>query len=263
MSLLSFNNVGIRFGNRQVITDFSAEIDQGEFIGIFGPNGVGKSTLLRSILGLSPLHEGSIDFLGNPPGALNSLIGYLPQAEDGLEAFSLSARALVAAVYRGERWGLPWLSSHAREEVEYSLELAGASEYAHRPFSQLSGGEKKRIMLAQALLNHPKLLLLDEPLASLDPKNQFLLVERLLQIREEQALTMLFIAHDVNPLLGAMTRVMYLGRGRVALGSVDDVISSEALSSLYGMNIHVLRSGGRLFIVNAENNIDETTCSHA
>ncbi len=261
-SLLSFQNVGIRFGARDVIHDFSAEIAEGEFIGIFGPNGVGKSTLMRSILGLCPLHCGSILLFGKPPGEVNRFIGYLPQSQSFLETTSLTARALVAAVHHGEKWGVPWPSSQAAHQVERSLELAGAREYADAPFCQLSGGEKKRVMLAQALIDQPRLLILDEPLASLDPKNQILLVQRILQIREETGLTILFIAHDVNPLLGAMTRVMYLAQGKVALGSVEEIISNESLSALYGMNIHVLRAEGRLFIVNTESNIDETTCSH-
>jgi zinc/manganese transport system ATP-binding protein len=117
-------------------------------------------------------------------------------------------------------------------------------------------------MLAQSLIHEPKLLILDEPLASLDPKNQMLLVERILEIRKETGLTILFIAHDVNPLLGAMTRVMYMAEGNIALGSVEEIISNESLSALYGIQIHVLRAEGHVFIVNAQSKLSETTCLH-
>lgn len=262
LSLLSFHHVGIRFGDQEIIRDFSADIAEGEFIGIFGPNGVGKSTLMRALLGLCPISSGSILLFGEAPGKGNRAIGYLPQSQPHLENTSLTARALVTAVHRGEKWGIPWSSSKSNRAVEQSLELVGATDYADRPFSFLSGGEKKRVMLAQALIDQPKLLILDEPLASLDPKNQMLLIQRIVQIREETGVTILFIAHDVNPLLGAMTRVMYMAQGNVALGSVEKVISNESLSTLYGMKIHVLRVEGRLFIVNAESNIAEATCCH-
>ncbi|MCF7729862.1 MAG: ATP-binding cassette domain-containing protein [Chthoniobacterales bacterium] len=262
MPLLSFQNVGIRFGSRKVIDHFSAEIEEGEFIGIFGPNGVGKSTLMRAILGLCPIYEGSIQLFGENPGKQNRFIGYLPQSQSLLGTTTLTARALVAAVHHGEKWGVPWLSSKDSYQVERALELSEAKDYADTPFSLLSGGEKKRVMLAQALIDEPKLLILDEPLASLDPKNQMLLVQRIRNIQEETGLTILFIAHDVNPLLGAMSRVMYMAEGNVALGSAQEIITNESLSALYGMNIHVLRAEGRVFIVNAESNVDETTCSH-
>ncbi len=262
MSFLSFDHVGIRFGSREIIRDFSAEISEGEFIGIFGPNGVGKSTLMRAVLGLCPLHIGSIQFCGKSHGKANRYVGYLPQSQSFSETTSLTARELVGAVYHGEEWGVPWLSSTAVHCVERALELSGARDYAGVPFTLLSGGEKKRVMLAQSLIHEPKLLILDEPLASLDPKNQMLLVERILQIRKETGLTILFIAHDVNPLLGAMTRVMYMAEGNIALGSVEEIISNESLSALYGMKIHVLRAEGRIFIVNAESKLAETTCSH-
>jgi len=262
MSFLLFEHVGIRLGSREIIRDFSAEISKGEFIGIFGPNGVGKSTLMRAVLGLVPLHFGSIHLCEKNHLALNRCVGYLPQSQSLLETTSLSARALVAAVYRGEQCGIPWLSRKTMYHVERALELSGAQDYGDVPFRLLSGGEKKRVMLAQSLIHEPKLLILDEPLASLDPKNQMLLVERILEIRKETGLTILFIAHDVNPLLGAMTRVMYMARDNIALGSVEEIISNESLSALYGIQIHVLRAEGRVFIVNAQSKLSETTCLH-
>lgn len=259
---LSLEHVCIHLGGHEILHDISAEIVQGEFIGILGPNGAGKSTLMRAILGLCPLHSGSIQLFEKTPGHANSLIGYLPQAQNLFENTSLSARSLVAAVRQGERWGLPWFSSTSHAAVNRALELTGALSYADRPFSILSGGEKKRVMLAQALIDKPKLLILDEPLASLDPKNQMHLVDCIANIKKEMATTILFIAHDANPLLGVMDRVMYLAGGKARLGRVEEIISSQSLSELYGAPIHVIQSEGRLFVVNAETNVAEATCCH-
>jgi zinc/manganese transport system ATP-binding protein len=258
---LSIRQLSIRLGGYDILKGVDAEVREGEFIGIFGPNGAGKSTLMRAILGLCPIRSGSIELFGQPAGRGNREVGYLPQTRMSHDATGLSARALVTAVQGGDRWGMPWLSASAKMEVERALRLAGAEGYADRQFSVLSGGEKQRIALAQTLLGTPRLLILDEPLASLDPKNQALLVERVAQIRRETGTTVLFIAHDVNPLLRAMDRVLYIAGGRAALGSVDQVITSDSLSALYGMSIDVVRAGGRIFIVNAEGNVTETSCN--
>ena len=261
-SLLSLQHVGICLGGQVILRNVSAEIAPGEFIGIFGPNGAGKSTLMRALLGLCPLSAGCIQLFDQAPGQVNHRIGYMPQTCTSLENTALSARTLVSAVRGGEQWGIPWPSRKAAQEVTRALELAGAITYADRPFSVLSGGEKKRVALAQALIDSPQLLILDEPLAGLDPKNQMLLVERIEQVRQETQTTVLFIAHDVNPLLGTMDRVMYMAGGNAALGTVEEVISSEFLSQLYGITIHVVKAEGRIFIVNAESNLPETTCCH-
>ena len=257
---LSIHQLGIRLGGCEILRGVNAEIAAGEFIGIFGPNGAGKSTLIRAILGLCPIHSGTIQLFGQPSRLGLHAVGYLPQTRIGHDATGLSARALVAAVQGGERWGVPWPSRSAQAEVSRVLQLAGAEAFADRPLSVLSGGEKQRIALAQALLGHPRILMLDEPLASLDPKNQALLVERVSQIRRETGATVLFIAHDVNPLLRVMDRVLYLAGGNAALGSIDDVITSPSLTRLYGTAMDVVRAEGRIFIVNAESNVTETAC---
>lgn len=250
--------VSVRLGGMWILTSVTAEINGGEFIGIFGPNGAGKSTLMKCILGLVPLASGQISVFGHPAGRGNIRIGYMPQSRVNLEGTSLSAFSVVAAVAGGTHWGLPWSGKALRNEVIESLELAGALEYAHRPFSVLSGGEKHRIALAQALLGKPRLLILDEPLANLDPCNQMHLVECVQKIASSTEATVLFVAHDVNPLLGVMDRVLYIAGGSATLGTVDDVVTSEALSTLYRTEMHVIRAEGRIFIVTAEGNVTET-----
>jgi len=257
---LSIRDLGIRLGGRQILHGVSAEIQEGEFIGIFGPNGAGKTTLLRALLGLCPISCGELLVFGKPPGKTNHSVGYMPQRGDSIEGTALSARSLVSAVRRGEFWGCPWPSRSGRGDVSQALELAGASAYADRPFSVLSPGEKTRVMLAQSLIDKPRLLVLDEPLASLDPKNQMLLVEHIEKLRKETGTTVLFIAHDINPLLGVMDRVLFIAGGGAALGTVDEVITAPSLSRLYGMRMDVIRTEKHVFIVSSEGNVTEAAC---
>ncbi|HUB86518.1 MAG TPA: ATP-binding cassette domain-containing protein [Verrucomicrobiae bacterium] len=254
---LSITNVGVRLGGRDILQKVDAEIAPGEFVGVFGPNGAGKSTLMRCILGLTPLCSGSISVFGEPPGQANKVIGYLPQSRASLEGTALTARSLVSAAEGGNGWGMPWITKSAHEEVERAIELAGVGDCADRPFSVLSGGEKQRVALAQALLGKPRLLILDEPLASLDPRNQMRMVECIAQIKATTGAAILFIAHDINPLLGVMDRVIYMAGGGAAIGAADDIISSAALSKLYGTEINVVRAEGKVFIVAAEGNVTE------
>jgi len=255
---VSIQEAGVRLGGRDILRGVNAQIAPGEFVGVFGPNGAGKSTLMRCLLGLTPLSTGSISLFDEPPGRANGRIGYMPQSRSSLESTSLSARSLVAAVEGGGCWGFPWNSRASAKEVNRAMKLAGAEEYANRPFSVLSGGEKQRITLAQALLGKPRLLILDEPLASLDPRNQLRMVECVAGIREATGATIVFIAHDLNPLLGSMDRVLYVAGGSAAIGPVDDIISSESLSRLYGTEVHVVRAEGKIFIVAAEGNVTES-----
>jgi zinc/manganese transport system ATP-binding protein len=254
---LSIAEASVRLGGNEILRAVNAEIAQGEFIGIFGPNGAGKSTLIRAILGLTPLSSGRVSVFGVPAGRANRMIGYMPQSRVSLEGTALSARSMVAGVAAGDGWGVPWYGRTLRAEVERVIELAGVEDYADRPFAVLSGGEKQRIGLAQALLGRPQLLLLDEPLASLDPRNQMRLIERVTEIKKTTGTTILFTAHDVNPLLGVMDRVLYIAGGEAAIGSLDEVITSEGLSHLYKTDIRVIRVDGNIFIIAAEGGIIE------
>ena len=254
---LSIADASVRLGGHEILRAINAEIAPGEFIGVFGPNGAGKSTLIRCILGLTPIASGRISVFGVAAGRANRMIGYMPQSRVSLEGTALSARSMVAGVAAGDGWGLPWYRRSLRAEVERVIELAGVKEYADRPFAVLSGGEKQRIGLAQALLGRPQLLLLDEPLASLDPRNQMLLIERVTQIKKNTNTTILFTAHDVNPLLGVMDRVLYIAGGEAAIGSLDEVITSAALSHLYKTDIRVVRIEGNIFIFAAEGGVIE------
>jgi zinc/manganese transport system ATP-binding protein len=238
-----------------VLSDVSAVVRSGEFIGVFGPNGAGKTTLLRAALGLLPPTVGTLRVFGAPPARGNRAAGYLPQQRTVADV-RLRGWDFVASAFRGERWGMPLLGRAGRQDVDRAIATVEAETLAERPLCDLSGGERQRLLLAQALLGRPKLLLLDEPLISLDPHFQQAVVALVKRIQESQGITVLFTAHDLNPLLGAMDRVLYLGQGRAALGTVSEVITNDVLSRLYGTPIEVLRIKDRIMVVSGHGPVE-------
>ena len=255
MSAIVLDDVTLRLGGRIVLQRISLEIADGEFVGVLGPNGAGKTTLMRAILGLVPAASGRITVHGQPARRGNRLIGYMPQLRSDA-ARHLSGRTVVTAAADGHRWGLPMLDRRARLAVDEALDLVGARALADRPVMELSGGERQRLSLAQSLLGRPRLLLLDEPLISLDPHRQGEVVRLVRHLQRALGLAVLFSAHELNPLLGALDRVLYLGGGKASLGSVDEVVTGPVLSRLYGAPIEVMRLGGRIFVMSGEQDVE-------
>jgi zinc/manganese transport system ATP-binding protein len=255
MTAIDLRHTTLALGGRTILRDVDLSIEHGEFIGVLGPNGAGKTTLMRALLGLVPPASGTMRVLGSAPTRGNPAIGYMPQTRTTASA-RLSGWDFVACTWRGDRWGLPWLNATGRADVARVLDLVGASSLARRPLGELSGGERQRLLLAQALLGSPRLLLLDEPLISLDPHRQGAVVALVRQVQRDLGLTVLFSAHDLNPLIGAMDRVLYLGGGSAALGTVDDVITGPVLSRLYGATIEVVRLGGRIFVLSGDGAVE-------
>jgi zinc/manganese transport system ATP-binding protein len=247
---------------RIVLSEVSASIRPGEFIGVFGPNGAGKTTLLHAILGLLRPTAGGLRVFGAKPERGNRDAGYLPQQRASVDGIRLSGWDFVASAARGERWGLALPGQSDARDVERVMTLVEASALAARPLCELSGGEVQRLLLAQALLGRPKLLLLDEPLVSLDPHFQQTIVALVKRIQNNEGVTVLFTAHELNPLLGCMDRVLYLGQGHAALGPVDEVITAEVLSSLYGTPIDVLRVNGRIVVVSGHGPVEAEAHRH-
>lgn len=262
MKALQFQDVTLTLGARRVLSAVTLAIEQGEFIGVLGPNGAGKSTLMRAVLGLVPPTHGSIEVLGHPAVRGDPSIGYVPQVHSHLETFRLRGWDFVAAVIDGHRLGLPLLSQDARAEVDRVLALIGAGAIAQRPLSELSGGERQRLLLAQALIGKPHLLLLDEPLVSLDPTHQRDVVALVKRLQRQLGVTVLFSAHELNPLLGALDRVLYLGGGQAALGTVDEVITTAVLSRLYGSEVEVLRLKDRIFVMSGGHELEHDAHRH-
>ncbi len=249
---IDFKHVTLAFNQKTIIRKFNAQIFSDEFIGIFGPNGSGKTTFLRAILGLLRPTQGRISVLGHIAQQGNAAIGYMPQLRSQIPPAHFSGKAMVQAAVQGYRWGLPLISTKQKRQIEEVIALVDAQEFADRPFVQLSGGEKQRLLLAQVMLDNPKILLLDEPLSNLDPNSQENLIILIKRIQQQFHTTVLFTAHDVNPLLGVMNRVLYLANGNAKIGTVDEVITSEQLSKLYGVPIDVIELQNRLFVLSHE-----------
>jgi zinc/manganese transport system ATP-binding protein len=262
MSAIEFSGVSLFLGGRTVLADVSLAIGQHEFIGVFGANGAGKTTLMRAVLGLLAPSRGMIRVLGKPPSRGNPGIGYVPQVRASSTRLRLSGWDVVASVFDSHRMGLPVLSKAGAPEVAWAIDLVGAQALVRRPLTEMSGGERQRLFLAQALVGRPKLLLLDEPLISLDPHYQREVVQLVRDLQRELGITVLFSAHELNPLLGALDRVLYLGAGHAALGTVDDVITGPVLSRLYGSPIDVVRLRGRIFVMSGEYDVEAREHRH-
>ncbi len=238
-----------RIGGRLIWDEVSVDIGAGEFAAVLGPNGAGKTTLLRVLLGELPLAAGTASVLGASPGAANRRIGYLPQRRNFDAGMRIRGIDLVRLGLEGARWGLP-VRSRWRDRVNGVIARVGAEEYAERPLGRLSGGEQQRLLIAQALVSEPELLILDEPLDSLDLPNQTATAALLGRICRAQGVTLVLVAHDVNPLLPYLDRVVYFGAQRAVVGSPREVISATTLSRLYGVPIEVLEaSDGRMVVV--------------
>jgi zinc/manganese transport system ATP-binding protein len=259
---LEVDRVTLELGGRAILNDASFAVHTGEFIGVLGPNGAGKTTLMRALLGLVPVASGAIRVNGEAVVRGNPSIGYMPQIRAGLANRRVLGRDFVAMAADGHRWGLPHRDARTRADVERVLDLVGARQLAARPLSELSGGERQRLLLAQCLLGNPGLLLLDEPLISLDPRHQTGVVELVRRVQRELNITVLFSAHELNPLLNSLDRVLYLGNGRAALGTVDEVITKPVLSRLYGSTIDVMRVNGRIFVMSGDVEIDKLDHAH-
>src|SRR6185437_13160035 len=262
MSAVELSNLTLTLGGRVILDGVSFDIAAGEFIGVLGPNGSGKTTLMRAILGLVPIAGGAIRVLGRRATRGNVAIGYMPQIRSTAIGTRLSGWDFVAAVVNGHRLGLPITGQAGRREIDRALDLVNARDLARRPLAEMSGGERQRLLLAQTLLGRPRLLLLDEPLISLDPRHQAEVVELVRSFRDRLGLTVLFSAHELNPLLGAVDRVLYLGGGKAALGRVEQVITGPVLSRLYGSEIDVVRLGGRIFVMSGGTPVEHDEHRH-
>jgi zinc/manganese transport system ATP-binding protein len=262
MNVIELDHASIAIGGRDVLIDTSFAIQQGEFIGLLGPNGAGKTTLMRAILGLLPPRAGSLRVFGRPPRRGDPQIGYLPQVRTVLPDLQVSGFDFIASSVHGERWGLPSLTAADRQAIETTLASVGATDLARRSLSDMSGGERQRLLLAQALLGDPKLLLLDEPLISLDYRYQEAVIDLVRRFARERNITVLFSAHELNQLIGALDRVLYLGNGRAALGTVDEVATAPVLSQLYGTEIEVVRANGHIFVLSRGGDVERSAHGH-
>ena len=258
---LSVEDVSVRLGGRTILDHVSFSLKAGEFTGLIGSNGAGKTTLFKVILGVQPATSGRITVAGGRRSPKD--IGYVPQKFLLDPDMPLRGRDLIALGLDGQKLGVPLPSRTRRTRVEEMVEAVDAREFADARVGRLSGGEQQRILIAHALISRPKLLLLDEPLANLDLRAAQDVVRLLSRIASEQGIAVLISAHEMNPLLPVMDRIVYLAAGRAATGTVDEVVRSEVLGKLYGHHVDVLRVHGRVIVVAGTGHDEHVPEDHA
>jgi zinc/manganese transport system ATP-binding protein len=241
------------YQDKTVWSDASFDIDRGEFVAIIGPNGAGKTTLFRLLLGLQQPVSGTIKIFNAPPKRGNTQIGYVPQRHTIDSETNIESLELVRLGFSGKQWGFNLFSQKDRKAAFDALEAVGARELAHRSLSTLSGGELQRIFLAESLVSNPDILLLDEPLSNLDMRREKELLQLVNNVVRSRNVTALLIAHNINPLLPFLDKVVYIANGKLATGKPKEVLTSESLTALYGVPIEVLNdSKGNIAIIGIE-----------
>lgn len=239
----------VAFGRRHLWGGLDLDVARGEFVAVLGPNGSGKTTLLKVLLGLQRLSAGTVEVCGKRPRRGSDLVGYVPQQKSFDHDVPLRGRDLVRLGLDGHRWGPGWPNRAARERVDAAIAAVGAQAYANAPLGRLSGGEQQRLRIAQALLGDPSVLLCDEPLLSLDLNHQQATSALIDARRRTAGTSVLFVTHEINPILPMVDRVLYLVGDKWAIGTPDEVLTSAKLSELYGTDIDVLRVRGRIVVV--------------
>ncbi|TAN32441.1 ABC transporter ATP-binding protein [bacterium] len=259
---IAAHSLAASYGAHPIWAGATFSIPTGSFSAVLGPNGAGKSTLIRLILGRLEPAAGRLEVLGAPPRRGNPSIGYIPQGSAFDPELSMRGRDFVGLGVDGHRWGVR-INGRARAVAasDASIAAVGAGGYADRQLGRLSGGEQQRLLLAQALVGGPRLLLMDEPLSHLDVRHQGAIVQLISDVARDRGLTVLLIAHDVNPLLPYIDHVLYIAHGRLAMGRPSEIITSQRLSEIYSSPVEVLKdSRGRVFVVGLE---EEVSHPHA
>ncbi len=253
----------LAFGTRTLWSGLDLDVEPGEFLAILGPNGSGKSSLLKVLLGQQGLPEGTVEIAGRRPGGQNRRIGYIPQQRALDEGLTMRGVDLVGLGLDGHRWGTGLFGiAKRRQLVARAIESVGAQAYAKRPVGRLSGGEQQRLRVAQSLVGDPEVLLCDEPLLSLDLAHQRAVSELIDERRRSADTAVLFVTHEINPILSYVDRVLYLVNGQFRVGKPDEVMNSETLSELYGTRIEVLKVGGQIHVAGAQSSLCEDEPHH-
>jgi len=246
-TIVDVRGVDVELGGRRILTDVNFNVRAGEFAGLIGSNGAGKTTLLRMMLGLVQPARGEVVWPNN--AREQRRVGYVPQKVALDVDVPLRVRDFVALGDDGHRYGLRRRTQQTWDRVQEVLDAVEASDLGERRIGALSGGELQRVLMAHALVSSPELLLLDEPLANLDPGATEDIVTLLARVREREHVAILLSAHDINALLGVMDRVIYIANAHVASGPTDEVVRHDVLSRLYGHHVDVVRVHGRVLVV--------------
>ena len=254
------SDLACELGGQLIFSQLDLHIPRGSFVGIFGPNGAGKTSLFRLLLGLIPLQGGTLQILESDLQAARTQIGYVSQSEPQEAEGRLSVATFVGAAWHGERWGFSWRPQALHQAVRAALELINAAHLASRPLQSLSGGQRQRARIAQALVNPAQILLLDEPLNSLDFQSQQQILHSAKALTQEKGLTVLMTGHDLNPLLPYMDYVLYMANGKGRMGTINDLLTTPLLSEIYGTPVTVSEQNGMLCIRVGDGFSPETSC---
>lgn len=250
-AVVQLRGATLRFGQRTLWSGLDASVQPGEFVAVLGPNGTGKTTLLKILLGLERLTTGSVSVLGATPGKSNTAIGYVPQQKNFDRNLPIRGRDLVELGLNGTQFG--WHNhAAATRQVQSAIAFVKAEAYADSPIGVLSGGEQQRLRIAQALVGSPQLLLCDEPLLSLDLPSQTLITHALDDYRKRTQAAIVFVTHEINPVLPYVDKVLYLANGQWVINTPQRVLQSDTLTKLYGSPVEVLRHNGRLLVMGAD-----------
>lgn len=261
--LVELESAAVRMGRRTLWSELDLALYESEFLAVLGPNGTGKTTLLKVLLGLVPLAAGTVRVHGTAPKRGNHELGYVPQQLAFDRSLPIRGRDLVRFGVDGHRWGLPMRTGTMRRRVDAVLEAVGAAHYADAPVGLLSGGEQQRLRIAQALLGDPTVLLCDEPLLALDLASQRAITELIDERRRSAGTPVVFVTHEINPVLPYVDRILYLVRGRWAIGTPAEILTSARLSALYGIEVDVVQVRGRYLVVSAEDELPTEPGAHA
>lgn len=251
-SILAIKNASLAFGDRTLWSNLNLEIKPQEFVAVIGANGSGKTTLLKAILGQEKLSQGNVEFLGKTVKGGSTKIGYIPQHRSIDASTPLRARDLLRLGIEGHKFGLPFGSRATNKKINHILGCVDAFHLADKRVGELSGGELQRLRVGQAVIGEPELILADEPLSALDLAQQKVIADLIDQERRDHNAAVIFVTHDVNPILSMVDRVLYLANGQFRIGTPDEVLRSDVLSELYGTPVDVVRNQGRILVVGTQ-----------
>jgi zinc/manganese transport system ATP-binding protein len=261
-SAIHLDRLSAGYGSREILHELSLDVAPGEFIAVLGPNGSGKTTLLRVLLGLLKPTSGAVTLWGESPKVANRRVGYVPQHRDFDPELPIRGRELVELGVNGQRFGIPWPNRAVRDQVDEAIRTLGAEGYADAPVGLLSGGEQQRLRIAQALIGSPNVLLCDEPLLALDPRRQQDVASLIDAYRREHKAAVLFVTHEINPILPFVDRVLYMVGGQSAIGAPREVLTTERLSELYGAPVEVHDHNGRVIVIAGEEGTSQLIGHH-
>lgn len=239
---VALRGVSARRGGHLIWSDADFEVPTGSFTAVIGANGSGKSTLTQIVLGLLPPAAGTVEVFGAPARRGNPAIGLVPQNHTLYNAAEVRCRDLVKLSTQGTRWGFGLRDSGQAAAVESALAAVGATDFAASRLGSTSGGQQQRISIAAALVTKPNLLILDEPLAGLDLAGQVELVELVHHINHDRGVTVLFVTHDLNPVLDHIDSAIYIVDQRPRFAPVAQITDPKLLTRLYGTAVQVTRT---------------------